>query len=214
MEQRKQLMKQTNADIIAQTMVDVPSGKIISHYGESSVFVVYVKRHNGLKKIVFMGNGNQLPDVLDFYHSYAVYMNDRKYLCHRLLMQRPDEEMKVLMQNGKGEMRLNRNQPGRKRVDYQVGELSAMHNIPQSIISGLDTFAKKGNIINSQHLTKTRLISILLAVFLEKSETEKLKFLAAGDLALEKQKLLCGGFDIERSQKVAKHEESADDGLL
>jgi hypothetical protein len=200
---------------VSQRQIDPKSGKLITHYGEHSVFTMYVKRHNGRKITVAMSDGNQLKDLLQTYHAYKVYKNDRKYLYHRLVDEPRDQEVKVLMENGKGDMRLERNvTAGRKRIDFKAGELSAIKNIPVTILSELDVFINKGYVINSQVITKTRLISILFAEFLELTEDQKLESLARGDLLLERHKLACGGFTAERVQKEQAHKDITGEDLL
>jgi hypothetical protein len=206
-------MTKVKTHIVGHHQVDPKTGKVIQHFGEKSVFIMYVKRHNGRKVVAFMGSGTQLPAVLDFYNEYRVYANDRKYLFHRMTDETADQEIKILMENGKGTMRLERNQAGRKKIDYDSGELSAMKNIPKSILAGLDEFAKKGYVINSQVMTKTRLICILLSEFLEMGDEARVKMLTSGDLLLERHKLLCGGIDPERIQKMEVYQEDLGDLL-
>ena len=199
--------------VVGHHQVDPLTGKIIQHFGDKSIFTMYVKRYNGRKKVAFMGTGDQLPAVLDYYNSYAIFLNDRKYLYHRLSDDPVETETKVLMTNGKGEMRLDKSPPGRKKIEYDSGELSAMKNIPKSILKGLDQFVGRGYIINSQMMTKTRLVCILLAEFLEMGDEAQVKSLTAGDLLLERHKLLCGGIDPERIQKMEHRQESESDLL-
>jgi hypothetical protein len=85
----------TSRPTVAQHQLEPKSGKIITHFGNRSVFIVYVKRHNGRKIIVHMGTGDQLKEVLDFYNSYEIYRHDRKYLCHRMDDEPLEKETKV-----------------------------------------------------------------------------------------------------------------------
>lgn len=199
----------------AYQQLDPKTGKIITHYGAKSIFTVYVKRYNGRKIVVLMGDGNQIKDILNFYNEYKVYRHDRKYLHHRLVDAPIESDEKVLMENGKGESRIARNTPGRKRIDYKHGELSALKNIPITILKALDAFCNKGYVINAQVMTKTRLVSILLAQFLEQEEKKKLDYLTRGDLLLEKHKLSCGGLSEDRLDKANKlTEEELGEDLL
>lgn len=198
---------------VGHHQVDPKTGKVIQHFGEKSIFTMYVKRYNGRKKVTFMGSGDQLPEVLEFYNAYAIFLNDRKYLYHRLTDDPVDSETKVLSENGKGETRLEKAPPGRKRIDYDSGELSAMKNIPKTLLKALDAFVGKGYVINSQVMTKTRLICILLSEFLELDETTKLRELTSGDLLLERHKLMCGGINPERVQKMEVYQEDLGDLL-
>lgn len=206
-------MTKVKTPTVGHHQVDPKTGKVIQHFGEKSVFTMYVKRYNGRKKVAFMGTGDQLPAVLDYYHQYPVFLNDRKYLYHRLTDDPVDSETKVLMENGKGEMRLDKALPGRKRIDYDSGELSAMKNIPKTLLKGLDAFVGKGYVINSQVMTKTRLVCILLSEFLEMGDEARVKMLTSGDLLLERHKLLCGGIDPERVQKMEVYQEDLGDLL-
>lgn len=206
-------MTKAKTPTVGHHQVDPKTGKVITHYGPRSVFIMYVKRHNGRKIIAFMGSGDHLPAVLDYYNNYAIFANDRKYLFHRMTDEIADQETKVLMENGQGESRLDRNQPGRKKIDYEAGEMSAMKNIPKSLLAGLDEFTRKGYVINAQVMTKTRLICILLAEFLEMADEARVRELTSGDLLLERHKLLCGGIDPERLQKADKYQDDMGDLL-
>jgi hypothetical protein len=190
----------TSRPTVAQHQLEPKSGKIITHFGNRSVFIVYVKRHNGRKIIVHMGTGDQLKEVLDFYNSYEIYRHDRKYLCHRMDDEPLEKETKVLMENGRGDTHIP-TQAGRKRIDYKFSEMSAIKHVPVSITKGLDELINREYVINSQVMTKSRLIMILLAELLALPEEDRLKYLARGDLLLERHKLGCGGITPERIEK-------------
>lgn len=198
----------------AHQHIDPKTKKQIKHFGKRSQFTVYVRRNNGRKITVFMGYGDQIREVLDFYNNYKIFNNDRKYLYHRLDTQLKEQEEKVLMENGYGETRLSRNQPGRKRIDYKFGEMASIKHIPITILVSLDDFINKGYVINSQVMFKSKLIMILLSEFLELGESEKLELLARGDLLLERHKLACGGFTSERVQKEQTHLDMIEGGDL
>lgn len=185
---------------LVQHTLDPKSGKIITHYGPDSLFTVYIKKYNGRKIVLYMGNGTQINDILNFYNAQAVYTNDKKYLYHRKANEPLNTEEKVLMENGKGQNTLNREdrQVGRKKVPYQHGEISAMGHIPKSLLADLKKFNEKVYTINGTRMNKTRLISILIAEFLEKPELEKIEYLTRMDLLLEKHKLMSGGVNPKR----------------
>lgn len=204
---------QNKGPAVLQSQMDPVSGKLINHFGERSVFTVYVKRHNGRKITVHMAPGTHIKEVLDFYHNYAIYQNDRKYLYHRMSDEALDKETKVLMENGKGKMNMPKS-AGRKSIDYQHGEMSAIKHVPKSILKGLDEFINKHYVINSQMMTKSRLIMILLAEVLEMPEEARLEFLARGDLLLERHKLGCGGITPERIEKQNAHIAAVGEDLL
>jgi hypothetical protein len=79
--------------------------------------------------------------------------------------------------------------------------MSAIKHVPVSITKGLDELINREYVINSQVMTKSRLIMILLAELLALPEEDRLKYLARGDLLLERHKLGCGGITPERIEK-------------
>lgn len=188
---------------IVQTVLDHKTQKVIPHYGDKSVFVVCVKRHNTKKKPVFMGNGFELNVLLTKYHEIEVFKSDRKYLTHRFVEETPEEARNILMENGQGKMRLHMGHRGRKKIEYKTSSIALIQNIPASIPAGISKFLSKGIEINSSLLTKTRLMGIILADFLERSEEERVKMLSKADLYYEKHKYNCGGEEgiVEKIEK-------------
>lgn len=209
-------MKATKLPTIVQTILDHKTQKIIPHYGNDSIFVVYVKRHNSKKVPLFMGNGYELKMLLDKYNMVEVYKTDRKYLTHRLISEMPEEARKILMENGNGKMRLHLGQRGRKKIDYKTASIALIQNLPASIPAALTKFLSKGLEINSSHLSKTRLIGLILADFLEKSEEDRVKMLSRADVYFERHKQNCGGEQgiTEKIQKAVTKNLDHDDNLL
>jgi hypothetical protein len=186
-----------------QYQIDPVTKKPVRHFGDKSILTVYVKHYNGRKKVVFMGTGDRAKEVIDHYNGLDIYLNDTKYLYHRMIDGVLDSEQKVLMQVGdKPNTRMEtRLQSGRKKINYKFRDLSAVKHVPITIADGIDYYVNKDIIINAQTMTKTRLVSILFAEFLELTDEAKLNFLARGDLLLEQHKLACGGVSDERLQK-------------
>lgn len=176
----------------AKYQIDPVTKKSIAHYGDMSIFTVYVKRFNGRKVSTFMASGTELAQVLEYYNSLKVYEHDRKYLYHRVADAPKETEEKVLMDAGSGKR--PRMDAGQKRIQYRTQDLSPIKNVPSTLVKGVYHFAEKNFEINGTKLTKVRLISILMASFLElKDEKTKIDFLTRGDLSLEKHKMMSGG---------------------
>lgn len=196
-----------------QTTADPKTGKIIQHFGEDTQFTMYTKRYNGKRIVAYMATGTYVKDVLEFYNNYKIYKNDRKYLYQRRIDEAMDTEVKVLSEIGDGKNKMPCN-VGRKPIPYKTGFLAAQ-KLPISLTTGMSDFVNKQYVINSYILTKSQLVGILLADFLNKTEIERVAFITRGDLLLERHKLACGGVSVDRIEKVnALLEESDESDLL
>lgn len=190
---------------------DPKTQKFIQHFGNKSIFTVYVRRYNGRMMTLFIGDGDDLVKVLSFYNNYRIYKHDIKYLCHRIIDEPKDTEVKILRESASMTTKFNSKKlskgPGRTGHNYKVGVISMIQNVPITIVEGLEAAYRQGFPINSTVMTKSRLICILISEFLEMTDKQRKSYLDKGDLLLERHKMASGGLTEERVEKEQAHQE-------
>lgn len=189
--------------------LDPSTKKIIYHYNDKSVFTVYVRHRNGPRRVVFSGSGYDVEKVLEVYNFYKLTPGDFKYLYHRLVDEKLDEEVRLLSKSAPEGTRKHMEGiiVGRKKIQYQSKSLPPINSVPISLMTEFNHILSKPLSINKVTLSKTRCIAILMAHLVSLNEVDRIKLLTEADLKLEKHKLGSGGTTEARVEKVWANEE-------
>jgi hypothetical protein len=171
---------------------------------DEEVYTVYIRRSNGLKKIVYTSRSPS--KAFHIYHGMKVFKQDRKFLMAKF----NGAERQLLAQSGTEVKPKHISHKGVKAVS-KIRTSPVLAHTAVTLLEEISKVIKQHTNSKGRTLSRNKLIPILYSYFIDCSIEKRNEILTIGEEIHLKHRYLSGGDNDEHAEKLLMSKEFKDE---